>query len=304
MTIGTGNLILASDYNAIQATVADVLGVGSGKTGYGQVVSSSQVTAGTSTITATQMKNLRSDLSKISYHQINSNTTAPDVNAGGSILASDWSTYSSQATTLSASPERFRLDSIQSTTTLGVNPTMSGWNSTRTHSVTVTFASANDARYFFNAGGEIRITPSISGQSSLKGSAWNSLFTTVGTVKFGALATTAGVTGTIVGWYNLTNVTTPTPTYPQTVFTYTGNVTYTGNIFTVKAYCNVADNSAGTASILYLDIIYNDAGTYPTGSNTFDENVDGTTTSTVSHYRATGSNVQVLAPTITGSSIA
>ena len=66
----------------------------------------------------------------------------------------------------------------------------------------------------------------------------------------------------------------------------------------------MANNSAGTASILYLTITYNDAGNYFTGSNTIDESVDGTTTSRVQHYRATGSYVSVTAPTITGSVIA
>jgi hypothetical protein len=289
MTIGAGNSILASDYNSIQTTVANVLGTGSGNTGYGQAVSSSQVSIG-NTITASQMQNLKSDLDKIAYHQNNAASTAPSVVAGGSITASDWSTYNSQATSLSSA--RFTLSSSQATTTDGVTPTMSGWNSTRTHAVQVTFASANDARYFFNAGGEIRIVPSISGQSTTKGNAWNSIFTSVGTVKFGYTATTAGVAGSSIGWYDLTST-------PQTILTYTSSgATYVNNIFSITASCNVSNNSSGTATALSLTITYNDAGSYYTGSNTFDENVDGTTTSRVQHYRATGSYVQVAAPTI------
>jgi hypothetical protein len=295
MTIGAGNSILASDYNTIQTNVANVLGTGSGNTGYGQAVSSSQVSTG-NTITASQMQNLKSDLDKIAFHQNNAASTAPSVVAGGSIAASDWSTYSSQATSLSGT--RFTLSSSQATATDGVTPTMSGWNSTRTHDVTVTFATANDARYFFNAGGEIRIVPSISGQATTKGSAWNSIFNSIGTMKFGYAATTAGVAGTSIGWYNLTNSN-------QTILTYTSSgATYVGNVFSVQAYCNVASNTSGTANILYLTITYNDAGNYFTGGNTIDENVDGTTTSRVQHYRATGSYVAVTAPTITGSTIA
>jgi len=295
MTIGTGNSILASDYNTIQTNVANVLGVGSGNTGYGQSVSSAQVAVG-NTITASQMQNLKTDLDKIAYHQNNAASTAPSVVAGGSITASDWSTYSSQATSLSGT--RFTLSTSQATAIDGVAPTMTGWNSARTHTVTVTFASANDARYFFNAGGEIRVIPSISGQTSTKGNAWNSIFTTVGTAKFGYAATTAGAGGTSIGWYNLTSSN-------QTILTYTSSgLTYTNNIFSIQAYCNVANNSTGTASVLTLTITYNDAGNYYTGLNTTDENVDGTTTSRVQHYRATGSYVQVLAPTITGSVIA
>jgi len=268
MTIGSGNSILASDYNAIQTIVATVLGTGSGQSGYGQVVSSSQVAA-SNNITASQMQNLKTDLDKISYHQTNAASTAPSVSVGGSITASDWSTYSSQATTLQTN--KFTLSSGQATDTVGVNPTFTSWNGTRTHAVTVAFGSTDAARYFFNTGSQVKIIPSQTGFSSSvsKGGRWAAIFTTV--------------TFNYSNWAAMTSSN-------QQIHISTDTGTYSGNIFRVLARAD--------ASNLYLTITFEDNGL--TGN--VDENVDGTTTSTVSHYRATGSYVSVAAPTVTTTS--
>lgn len=264
MSIGAGNLILASDYNAIQTTVANILGIGSSNTGYGQTVSSSQIASG-NTITASQMLLLKSDLDKISYHQTNVASTAPSVVAGGNITASDWGTYSSQATSLNSS--RFTLSSAQATETIGVNSTFSNWNSTRTHYVTAGFGSPDAARYFFNSGSQIRIIPSQTGYNSSisKGGRWAAIFSTV-TFNY---ANWAAMTGT-----------------DQQIFIATDTGTYSGNVFRVLARAD--------ASNLYLTMIFADTG----ATGNIDENVDGTTASTVRHYRATGSYVSVAAPTI------
>jgi hypothetical protein len=291
MTIGSGNLILAADYNAVQTIVANVLGTGA--SGYGQTVASSQVTAGNN-ITASQMQNLKTDLDKISFKQTNAASTAPSVSVGGQMTASDWASYSSQATTLQTN--RYILNVNQATTVDGVTPTFANWNGTRTHNVTVTFADAANARYFFNTGGEIRIVPSHSSSGSstpnlAKGNAWVNFLSTIGTIKFGYTNTTAGVTGSSIGWYGLTSS-------AQTILTSTSTLTYANNIFSVQASCNVANNSTGTATVLTLVINFNDAGNFTSGSNTIDEAVGGTTTSRIQHYRATGANVSVNAPTI------
>jgi hypothetical protein len=280
MAIGVGNTILASDYNSIQSTVASILGSGSGDRGYGQAVSSGQVAA-TNTITASQMQNLKSDLDKIRYHQANAASTAPSVSAGGVIYASDWSTYSSQASTLDTN--RLSIASEQATLTTGVNPQIASgtWNNNRTHIVTASFGSADIARYFFNAGGEIRIIPTMSGHSSstTKGGRWNNLFTTAGSIRFRAYDTVAsGGTGSSIGWYNLSGT--------QQIFTIVDSGTYSNNDLTITA--------SKTATVLTLNIQYNDDGS----TGIIDENVDGTLTSTVSHYRATGSYVSVTGPTI------
>lgn len=278
MAIGSGNTILANDYNSIQTTVANILGSGSGDRGYGQGVSSAQVSPG-QLITAAQMQNLKSDLDKIRFHQSNIASTAPSVSAGGTILASDWSTYNSQASSLDGT--RFSMASEQATLTTGVAPTITSgtWNNNRTHIVSVNFGTSDAARYFFNAGGEIRISPTISGFSSstTKGGRWNSLFTSSGTIAFRAYDTT-GSGGSSIGWYNLSGT--------QTIFNKVDTGTYSGNDLTITA--------SKSATVLTINIQFNDDG----NEGNIDNFVDGTLTSTVSHYRATGSYVSVASPTI------
>jgi len=265
MAIGVGNIILVSDYNAIQAIVANVLGTGSGQSGYGQAVKSGQISSASS-ITASQMQDLKIDLDKISYHQNNTASTAPNVSAGQPVLGSDWTAYSTQATSLQSS--KFTISNAQATETTGTNPTFTNWNGTVTHSVKVAFGSSNDARYFFNSGGEIRIKPSQTGYDNLssKGGSWAALFANI--VKFN-----------YANWANMTSS-------DQQIYVATSTGSYLGNVFRVLARAD--------ASNLYLTLIFEDGA-----SGVIDLNVDGTTTSTVSCYRATGPNVSVAEPTMT-----
>jgi hypothetical protein len=280
MAIGVNNTILASDYNSIQSTVASILGTGSGDRGYGQAVSSSQVAA-TNTITATQMQNLKTDLDKIRYHQANAASTAPSVSAGGVIYASDWSSYSSQASSLDGT--RFNLATEQATLSGAVTKSAANnsWNTSITHSFTVNFGSADAARYFFNAGGEIRVGPTITGFGgpTTKGGRWNSLFSTAGSIKFKANTTTSsGGSASAIGWYNLSG--------SQQIFSIVDTGTYSGNDFTVTA--------SKTSSTLSLTIQYNDDG----NTGNIDENIDGALNSNVQYFTASGSYVNVAGPSI------
>ena len=280
MAIGFGNNILASDYNSIQSTVASILGSGSGDRGYGQAVSSGQVNTN-NTITASQMQNLKSDLDKIRYHQANAASTAPSVSAGGVIYASDWSTYSSQASSLDGT--RLNLATEQASLSTAVNKTANNntWNTSITHTYTVSFGSVDEARYFFNAGGEVRISASITGftNSTTKGGRWNNLFSTAGIIKFKAYATTAsGGSASAIGWYNLSGT--------QQIFSIVDSGTYSGNDWTITA--------SKSSTSLSLTLQYNDDGS--TGIQ--DENVDGTLTSSVSSLRASGAYVNVAGPSI------
>lgn len=65
---GIGTKILAADYNAIQSIAQTILGVGSGQYGYGQTVTSSQVSPG-DPFRLNDWVNLRTDLLKIGAHQ-------------------------------------------------------------------------------------------------------------------------------------------------------------------------------------------------------------------------------------------
>ena len=65
---GFGTQIIATDYNAIQSKISNILGTGSVDYGYGQAVTSSQV-ARNNKITVAQWNALRNDLLKARQHQ-------------------------------------------------------------------------------------------------------------------------------------------------------------------------------------------------------------------------------------------
>jgi len=81
------------------------------------------------------------------------------------------------------------------------------WNGDITLVLDVTFADANARRYFFNQGGFIRLTSTVTGGSS-KDSDWQTMLSGAGNVDFKAHATTAsGGSGTAsgsLGSYELT----------------------------------------------------------------------------------------------------
>ena len=297
MTIGSGNLIDDADYNGIQTEVASTLGTGTGDRGYGQPLASAQVAAGT-LITATQMVNLKTDIDKISFHQTNAASSAPSISAGGTILASDWTTFSTQITNLSTAANRLKIFGVddtvgntsQSTWLLDqATSSISNWNGNKIHTITVDFGTADGARYFFNTGGEIRLVPRHSGQTSTttKGGRWKAMFDSLGTfgVRIGANSTkcAAGTPQTARGYYQLT-------TTNQQVFEIIDTGTYSGNDYTVFARVSTP------LRYLYIEAYFRDdtavtANTGTTDDGPTDEAVDGTTVSSVGSFRATGSYV-------------
>ena len=99
---GVGSRVRAADYNSIQGKVALVLGSGSGNSGYGQALSSGQVSVGDQ-ILVSQWNNLRTDLLKARQHQtgatesltITSTSTIsnnPDLRAFGTFILKSWNT--------------------------------------------------------------------------------------------------------------------------------------------------------------------------------------------------------------------
>jgi hypothetical protein len=133
----------------------------------------------------------------------------------------------------------------------------------------VTFATADQARYFFNSGSKIRSTSSrTGGTASPQNSSWSNILDTAGTVAFG------GNTA-VLNFYNLTN------SY-QTFFNLTSSAPYSANQYRIEVVSNVADNSVGGATVLTFRVTYTD-----TYSNSPD-NVDGTLTLTVDELRASG----------------
>jgi hypothetical protein len=293
-TVGT--IITTVEYNNIQSQINTILGTGSGQDGYGQSVTSSAIQPNDD-ITALQWANLKLDILKIANHQGTQNnpliTILPTITAGTTIQASQSNTFidsipvlQNNKFLLSEFSDELLVPSADSIRT-------DNWNRTVRHFFTVTFSSVDNARYFFNAGGSIRIDPSFSKSASNPiNNDWDTLLNTLGVVSFNHTQTSAdGVSpgsGSSIGFYDLT-------TSFQQIYTKSASV-YTVNDYTIRARCNVSNNTNGGATQVLFEVYFNDdKGPNPN----FDENVTGTLTNAVRMYRPSGSNVNVVAPTST-----
>jgi hypothetical protein len=317
--MAAGDSITVLRFNNLRNRIETILGTGSGDSGYGQTLPSgisSTLTAGTlitanhhgrgaSGVPATT-GGLLEGVERIKRHQTNTGVTVtlPEPAVGTSILDSLYTTLEGEMSTLETTANRFRLstDAAQSTNTeVRADTIPANWNTTRTHTVTVTFASANDARYFFNAGGEIRFSYQVNYSTGgtvdgTKNGRWKNLIDRrvtggLASVNFGHTGTSAnvGIPATTTGWYDLTAGAAATQ-----IFTRVDTGTYSGNDLTITA----AKNSTSTA--LTFVISFNDDGVFgntPPG----DELVTATFTSYVNSFRATGNFVQVAQPTFGGS---
>jgi hypothetical protein len=278
MAAGTGSIIEAVDYNSIRSKIINVMGAGSGQTGYGQTTLSPTVAAG-NIVTKEQWDALRYDLLNARIHQdglvplIVTPQTGQPIRFGSGYPNSQYNTQAELATT-----NKWNLGSGQFVIDAGTTTIRStSWISEVTTTCTVTFNTADQARWFFNSGGKIRVTSSrTGGTASPQNAAWSSLLNTAGTQALGG--NNAGV-----NFYNLT-------TAYQNFYLTSSSSPYTANQYRIDVLSNVADNSVGGATILTFRIKFTDNYTYGgTGGTSFPDTVDGTLSVVIDEIRASGS---------------
>lgn len=302
MASSVNGLVSVSDYNAIYNNISSVVGTGSVTTGYGQPVNST-AKAAHSIISQSDWDLLRYDLINAITHQSGS-ASLTEIDTHQLISSSVVASYESLNT--QAYTNRFNVANGQFLT-VGANadgsvltasrtyngnsfvtPGVEFWRTEISCSLTVTFPSANQARYFFNSGGEIRIQCARSGgAASAQNTSWTNLLNAIGMRSFGGQTPTTGTSpmdGT--NFYKLTSTL-------QTFYTGAASSPYTANRLELKAACNVANNSTGTATVVYLYVRfidgYNDPG--PGGTTTPPGSIDantGTFSVSVTEKRATG----------------
>jgi hypothetical protein len=294
----TGSQVAAVDYNTIRNKVVSVIGTGSGSFGYGQSIASSAVSSG-NTITRQQWENLRIDLYNAKLHQ---DGTPPvnliQVSAGDAVrfgAANPNTNYNSVADQIIAN--RFVIGQGMSVISSRASQSLTdAWSQSAQCEVTVTFGSANAARYFFNTGGKIRIsTTRTGGSATQQNGAWTNLLATAGAQEFGAN------TSLFLNFYTLTN------SY-QNYYTSASSTPYSANNYQLEVKSNVANNSSGTATVLTFRVTLYDGYTDP-GYPPPPDQVDGTLTVSVEELRATGTLLQggsftITPPTYSISSIA
>jgi hypothetical protein len=254
MTYSVGGLIQAADYNGFVNDSANninaVWSTGSGDKGWGQTAISTVSTGGT--VTATQWATLVANLATAGQQTSSTLTARTQPVAGNTIsilnnVATDINTVTLNRGNAAASGTEYGVFSGTTSKTTATGSGQGAWSINFTH--TVTFASANALRYFFNAGGIVRLKYGKSSTGTDTDEDWNTLAGWCGSINLtgrvnGAAQTIAGTsyTGTTriggtggtqvtltttTGWYNLT-------ASPVTIFNlvnstapYTGEQIYT-----------------------------------------------------------------------------
>jgi hypothetical protein len=309
MTYSLGGLIQATDYNGFADTTAGgnvnvIWGTGTSDAGYGQSTTLATVSPG-GTVTATQWASLVNRISSIASHQGTSITsrTAPVAGNVISVLAAvqtDLNNCYTNRGNAAGTGTQFTGWSGTSSKTGGTGSGTTPWTITFTH--TVTWASANAARYFFNAGGRIKWETSKTSTGTEADDEWNDLATTLvgdifitggtgtqvisgtsytGTTKSGGTGS-PNILLTTTGWYDLT--TGDTNIYRQ----FADTAPYTGS------YINIAAKTAGSGTQLVLTTTWVDPG--GSGAGSTDAISGGTATSGISFGTAPATVVTYFPP--------
>ncbi len=289
--MAVNDIITPVDYNTLRASIIPIIGNGTSTSGYGQTVQSVDKTAHQK-ISQNDWDLLRFDIVNARTHQDGVAPTITDINEGQTLSFTNNTQYSGVIST--AITNRFNIGSGRFLTESAVSSTRSTqWNTLVVCEVTATFSNADLCRWFFNSGGQIRIQSSrTGGAGTSQNNDWSSLTTAAGMQAFGSQTPSAGFSPMNgQNFYKLTN------SY-QNFYTLSSSAPYSANSYNLDAKCNVADNSTGTATIVFIQVRFVDNYTDP-GAPGPDDVVDGTLTVTVTEKRATGSLVPSGTVTIT-----
>ena len=183
MTYTSGGLIEATDYNGfvsttVNANVNDVWSTGSSDKGWGQTALST--VSATNLVTATQWASLVNTIATMGSQTGTSITSrvAPTTGQTINIL----SAVNTDLTNINTNRNNAALSGTQYTAWTGTN-SKTGTTSGATWSIvfvnTVTFPSAAQARYFFNAGGRIKLDVSKTATGQTGDPEWNDLANTL-----------------------------------------------------------------------------------------------------------------------------
>ena len=270
MAYTSGDTILDDHYNDFATSVNAIWGTGSGDSGYGESSTVSAVSAG-ATITAAQWTTLLARISSAASHQSSSITAISNPSAGDTISA-----YTALSTNIGTITTN-RLDVAARQAVANTNR-----DNTNTFTGTLTFThkwawgSANQARYFFNAGGRLSISGDQFGHTSRdKANNWDTLLQQAGTYyvnsqtsgKSGGSGTT-DTNNTNYGYYDLTT------SYVTVFKQFEDTSPYTANF--VQWQLRSADSGASVeTSCTWVDAAAEDSQPFSPNSPELDQ-VNGT----------------------------
>lgn len=256
MAYVAGNTILDDEYNTFVGSssspygINHMIGTGSGSYGLGQ--STLSTVAATNTITAAQWNSLFSAMDNLANHTNDTLTSTTAKAAGDTIairaaLQADLATLA--ASVAAGSPNA---TALTTSATLQTSNSSTRWAGSHVVQQSVTFASADAMRFFFNAGGKIRTSLARTGNggssATSKDLSFNELISAIGNLDIGAQTSTRSGSGETVTTNGLANGFHDLGTGYTVILKLTQNSgTYTSNYIQVEAKLNAAP---GTATVI------------------------------------------------------
>jgi hypothetical protein len=271
MAYTVGDTISNSDYNGLLNNTASgtpnagvaarginyIAGTGAGAFGLGQTELAAVAAA--DTIQAAQWNSLFTFMNNIQNHTNITALTSTTAAAAGDVIAIK-SALETDLTALATAVSNGSTGADALTTSAAlqtVTTTSEGWDTTANQEVSVTFGSADKMRWFFNAGGKVRITVGTT-EAAIddKDTSFKDLGTAIGNLDIGSQTSTRSgsgetptVNGLANGFHDLT-------TSYTTILTLTSdNSTYTSNTVRIQAKLNAA---VGTATVLTIQMTATD----------------------------------------------
>ena len=251
-------------YNATPDNLAEVWGIGNGQGGYGQDTSLISTLSAGVTVSATQWAGLVYTLNKALGHQGGAAAQLATGSNIGIVAGATIAAFANVATAITTiNTNKLNFNSTRGATTTGSNLDKAYTNeaATLTQTITVTFASADQARYFFNAGGRLSLVVGQGGDftANQKEINWATLINAVGTIHLDQLTSTRTGTGetlttdgSAIGYWDLT-------TSNQTIIRLTDDTApYTSNyidIFAKVAGAAGSNGGLGTQVIFQIDYV-------------------------------------------------
>jgi hypothetical protein len=267
MAYAAGDTITDDEYNTFVTPTTSPFGynhiAGTGATVYGLGLTELEVVSGGSerTITAATWNALISGLTNLGNHTNDSLTAMTTVTTGDTIaiksaIVADLASLAAEVAGGSTSATALTTSSALQTVTTGSE----GWDSSATQEVSVTFANANNMRFFFNGGGKVRITVgTVQAATSSKDQAYIDLGTALGNIDINSLTTTRSGSGETLTTNNLARGFQDLTTSYQNIIKLTSdNSNYTGNTVEIFAKTTGGNGNSGNATVLTIKMVATD----------------------------------------------
>jgi hypothetical protein len=284
MAYTAGDTILDDEYNAFVNNSSSPFGynhfAGTGSAAYGLGQSAISTVSAGGTVNASQWNALMTGITNIANHTNDSMTSRSAVSSGDSIailaaVAADLATLAASVAGGSTSATALTTSSAKQSSS-----SSSTWTGSHTVEHSVTFTNANTMRWFFNAGGKIRVSKSRTGNGGTNGSAntkdsnWTNLYAALGNIDIASKQSTRSGSGETLTTNGLANGFHDLGTgYTHIIRLTEATSPYTANYIDVHAKLNA---SVGSATVMTVKTTANDGAADDTFTSGNTSGVDAT----------------------------